>query len=492
MLRRSVSTQESASRDEPPPLKAPQKSPDLMEKMRGPLRQLHRIPLNRLMILLTLIVVGLAARNIWRAYNAQVALDNMAAKGGMPFEPGKLQDAKGTQRRPKPTTEPENPVVFWTTDYNASLVHDLKALLEPLGAKFIDKSLSPDCHKYGTCAKDLRVLTPSNGLRLSTNVKDKFAREYELDNELDSVDVFLCIHPVAMCELYMGFNKSMIIYTAHRYELGRTDPVQWNEWNKNLHKIHDDDSNFVIANNRYDAEYMRFFTGIQPILLPSYFGWITKSYDPKKKEFLLAPMRQEYTLQSTFLTTFEQHTNRLEYNIELISISETYPDHSYSDLVAHPAIVYAPHQVSMVTLFEHYRMNIPLFFPSKELLVDWHIMHGLVEERTWHDEHGHNASLMTGVGNEPNPKDDDEASLKHWLQFADYYQWPHIEYYKSVGDLVKKLASMETGDFEAISNKMKKENANVKKYILEKWTDIIHTLIHDHHYRKQKRKDIEL
>ena len=39
----------------------------------------------------------------------------------------------------------------------------------------------------------------------------------------------------------------------------------------------------------------------------------------------------------------------------------------------HPAAVVIPYQVSFMTFFELYRMNIPLFVPSPELLARWHV-----------------------------------------------------------------------------------------------------------------------
>ena len=54
-------------------------------------------------------------------------------------------------------------------------------------------------------------------------------------------------------------------------------------------------------------------------------------------------------------------------------IRDLYPHFQYSDLAAHPAIVVLPYQVSFMSLFEFYRMEIPLFVPSLDLLTDWHM-----------------------------------------------------------------------------------------------------------------------
>jgi len=40
--------------------------------------------------------------------------------------------------------------------------------------------------------------------------------------------------------------------------------------------------------SRYDAEYLRYYTGIDPVLLTSFSGYYTKGYpyNPTKEEFL--------------------------------------------------------------------------------------------------------------------------------------------------------------------------------------------------------------
>ena len=57
-----------------------------------------------------------------------------------------------------------------------------------------------------------------------------------------------------------------------------------------------------------------------------------------------------------------------------------YPQYLFSDLAAHPGIIYLPYQVSMASLTEQYRMNIPMFFPSKDLLTKWHLEYQTVRQ----------------------------------------------------------------------------------------------------------------
>jgi hypothetical protein len=51
------------------------------------------------------------------------------------------------------------------------------------------------------------------------------------------VDAIVCDYSMAMSELFMSFNKSLIVYAVTRYEHGRETPEKWNKWNENLKKV---------------------------------------------------------------------------------------------------------------------------------------------------------------------------------------------------------------------------------------------------------------
>ena len=61
-------------------------------------------------------------------------------------------------------------------------------------------------------------------------------------------------------------------------------------------------------------------------------------------------------------------------------IRDLYPRFEYSDLASHPAIVLIPYQVSIMSIFEYYRMAIPLFVPTPSLLAKWQLEHRILSE----------------------------------------------------------------------------------------------------------------
>lgn len=132
----------------------------------------------------------------------------------------------------------------------------------------------------------------------------------------------------------------------------------------------------------------------------------------------------------------------------------------------------------MVSLTEQYRMAVPMFFPSLDLLVKWQLEFQVVKQRTWagYMMRKSTSSLIPGLmDNVPDPNNDvDEAAIRYWLRFADYYQWPHMLYYDSVDDLVQKIIKTNLTE---VSENMKQYNEEVRKKIKDTWSDILEKVL---------------
>jgi hypothetical protein len=357
----------------------------------------------------------------------------------------------------------------------SSPIHDLKDMLSSLNVQFLDKSLSYSCQRTRTCHSPLRILTRNNGMSTFESIADEFYRFYRDQVEMNLVDAFVCFHPASMCELYMPFDRSIIIIASTRYELGRFNASQWFTWNVNLKKIANNPKNLIAANNLYDAQYIRYFTGIDVTVLPSYCHYTHSEYQPTRHEFLLAPIHAK-SFELIFMRSLEQSLHQYrEMNIQIVPIRKIYINYEYIDLAHHPAIIHVPYQVSFMSLFEQYRMNIPLFFPSLNLLTRWQYDHQVVSERTWDQTlYGIRPQRSTINGvliDVPDPNNDfDLNAIRYWLNLSDFYQWPHIVYYESTNDLIEKLLNT---DLLMISKQMKQYNKQVAIDLHKKWTKIL-------------------
>ena len=128
----------------------------------------------------------------------------------------------------------------------------------------------------------------------------------------------------------------------------------------------------------------------------------------------------------------------------------------------------------MASFTEQYRMNIPMFFPSLDLTVAWHLEYQFVRQRTWDGylQKKSTGSSIIGVQSAvPDPNNEvDEKAIRYWMKYADYYQWPNLVYYDSIDDLVDKMATV---NLTALSLRMSDYNTQVKQHIKDKWSEIL-------------------
>lgn len=363
--------------------------------------------------------------------------------------------------------------VLWSQDYHVTPVMDFKSLLSPIGVKIIDQSLSYYCGNVGTCANTLKVINRDNGMRLTPEIIDQFYQTYAGDAQMKRVTAFVCTLPVAMCELFVRFNRSMIIIATIRYEQARPEPEKWGALNELLLNVSRHPRSIIAANNLYDAKYIEYFTGLKPIVVPNYCAYLTDEYKPTRRQFLVTPIHST-ELYDKILLEFDEEIMRRQADLTLFPLRQLYPQYLFADLTAHPGIVYFPYQVSMSSFTEQYRMNIPMFFPTITLLSKWHIEYQMVRQRTWSGylHKTSSASLIRGLRTDiPDPNNDvDEDAVKYWLQFADFYQWPHLIYFDSVTDLVNKMLTV---DLQEISRRMKEFNEKERLHIKDLWSKIL-------------------
>jgi hypothetical protein len=147
-------------------------------------------------------------------------------------------------------------LVLWSSDFHISPVADIKHILNKyFKVSVIDKSLSGHCHLSNTCERDLKVINKQNGIRLGycpNRLISQFYDAYKADTEMNTVDAYLCTHATSLCELYMPFNKPLVLIASTRYEIGRHEADRWIQWNENIRRIAQRPQNTIAANNRYD------------------------------------------------------------------------------------------------------------------------------------------------------------------------------------------------------------------------------------------------
>lgn len=414
---------------------------------------------------------------------------------------------------------------LWTMDFHGGPANcDIPLISEAGGV--LHAEIDGICQFYGLCKDRLKVIHSNHWKEFDPTPKEiaMFTKAYQADPEFQRVDAFICHHPVANCELFLPFNRPIIIHATTRIEFGRNDPgidwrlksgynskvgqEKWKRWIDTLRELAEDKRNVIAANNVYDRDYITYFTGIQNVtLLPSWCGenvgrsfcqegWdsvLAPQWTHSRPEVMIVPYRgnldrtrYKTNVQKPFNHPILQDLRAVAPNVsngtEVKLISELYSDANPLNMLAHPAVIIIPYQISTINLLELYRLNIPSFCPSLRLLKQWCRDHDLMWETYygWPENVVEDQSHQKGVPDPNGHLDMDknsaewEAMFDHWMPKADFYQFDHITYFDSWEDFFHKYNKMhQEQQLSTIHIRMEQSNSEARRELTEQWRRIL-------------------
>ena len=244
-----------------------------------------------------------------------------------------------------------------SVDYHIATAQDVGHTLRELGQSFVEKSLSGACNRRHTCASphDLPGLRKEQAFTLCPRPHATRRAAYEALRTsplLTSTDGVVCSHPAALCEVWLPFNKSILLIVTANLELARENAQRWKAWLETVRALASSPRAVVAANNRYDQAYVEHFTGVRPLYLPTLANYITARYRPQpSKPVLLA--RSHHELGRRLLRELKRAASG-HVGLRVASVEEAYPGNAgsggyeYTDLASHPAIIVVPYTKSTV------------------------------------------------------------------------------------------------------------------------------------------------
>ena len=369
-----------------------------------------------------------------------------------------------------------------SVDYHIATAQDVGHTLKELGQTFVEKSLSGACGRRKTCAQahELAPLTKDSAFTLCPQPHALRRAAFEAlrgSEMMQSTDSVVCSHPAALCEVWLPFNKSILLIVTANLELARENPMRWREWLQTIVAMSKAPRAVLAANNRYDQAYVEHFTGVRPLYLPTLANYMTARYLPIPGQPVLVA-RSHHELGRQLLRDLRKAAKGHP-GLHVSSIEEAYPGNAagggyeYTQLASHPAVIVVPYTKSTMTFFELYRMGIPIFVPSLALLVRWEQQRHIMSERVYWKQTP--SPLLKPSTPDPNSLQD-RAALEHWLRLCDYYVYPHVQYFESADDLAAKLAS---ADFAAIAAKMRRHSDEMQPIMRAKWRSVMRKLFHN-------------
>ena len=364
-------------------------------------------------------------------------------------------------------------LTFWTSDLHDGTRLDIPSALVSMGHKLIlaghKQASSPYPYVFQrkgfTVYKHLSNVISKQYTRHSTRLTEKMVRDnfefYKNDTQIASTDAFICMFPASMCEMWMPFNKTIIYLPAHRYNLGRCTKKEWDRLNVHLNALvsMNNPKHILGAESFYDKEYLQHYTGLVPLPLYSFSGFYTSNntYAPTRKEILA-------------FGTWDDRLSTSKFQIQ--QVHSIYKRYQLSDLVQHRAVVFLPYSVMSYTLTELYSLCIPLFVPSMSFIHN--VRRTVKNDRSslskFYCNYPELDKTMKAHPSSTHPYSpnvdmtEDPEAESYWLQFADFFYWPHVTYFDDFKDLERKL---DNANFNKIHDLMVDEVERRKKELLD-------------------------
>lgn len=250
----------------------------------------------------------------------------------------------------------EKKLVIWHLDNHLSPAADIRTLIEPLGVELIEhteftseRCAPPRCF----CSTQSKNLSPQTiSTRVFSPTKDlieRVARDLLAADDIARSDAFLITLTTPLIELYMRYNRSIIIADAIRYDsLSYGDWNRYHEINKHIRNLYQHRRNIIGANSLYDVEYMYYYTGVRPDYITSFCAYTGVHYEPVRKSFLYAYRRVDpgFVRSGSWSDQFVREYKHIKATFIIQHTMDIYKlGYSHSDLAHHLAIVHLPYQV---------------------------------------------------------------------------------------------------------------------------------------------------
>lgn len=278
-------------------------------------------------------------------------------------------------------------------------------------------------------------------------------------HELEKYDGFVVTFSPAFALLYEKFNKPIIVINATRYEQPSSHTGNLKQWewiNQGLQRLNNKKLLITISNNLFDQLYLKQGTDINSIHIPSLCLYTNAQYD------MINADRQQFLIYSSLKNEYN-HLINLQ---NVIDINQIKP-YNYMDLIKAKAIIHIPYEISTMSIFEHYSMNIPMIFPSKTFIKK-------IYKDNMLNFYGSYASLFN---TKVYPENLESLLGQNWFEnivdYADYYDvnnMPYITYFNSFEELPFILNSI---NFNKISDKMKEFNLKRRLKVYEQWSQLL-------------------
>ena len=346
---------------------------------------------------------------------------------------------------------------FFNIDQHVSVIADIAYIFKNLGHEVDDWSLSG--HSWVLNKPKPKIML-SDGTQLTCSgvctqdVCDKFYEQNK--NELSKYDGFIACYPTEFSLLYERFNKPIIVVNCIRYDHPVTfNPSLRDRLNEFLKRKVSEGKLYYVCNNKGDLWYTQYFIGIQGMHIPSLCEYTNAKYTGGKDQYVIHD-RSEITVPGNLC-------------ISLGAVRNANWKYSWQDLYSYKGVVHVPYHQSLMSAFEQYTANVPLFFPSKKFVKELYYQNKAFADLTFYKI---SKTKEPEDLNNPNSLRNPEI-LDKWIDTADFYEtenMKYLQYFDTVQHLTHLLKTVNTKE---VSQNMAAYNVLRKESIYARWQEIL-------------------
>lgn len=322
---------------------------------------------------------------------------------------------------------PSRKIRIFNLDLHTSPIADLREGFSNYGVCLISWNLSGNnrnFRKFFKIKDPVYPLSNKSWTSFSDSDFQKFRNRYRFF--LSRFDAFVVCFPPAFAEIFVSFDKPVLVNIGTRYEAPYTrQQERWNSLNRTLKSGVDSGKITIVSNNQADADYLHHFTGISATVLPSLCDYTKINWTGARKSNVLFCRNTE--LANKIIA---------ESNGQMV-LSKDYlgSNWKYEDLADLNSITVIPYNISTMSIFEYATAGIPVRVPSPSLMLKLCLEYPDILNEV---------SFLGAWGLDFEQTDDQllnylsKETLTWWLERADYYQsnlMPNVQVFESISEI---------------------------------------------------------
>ena len=335
-------------------------------------------------------------------------------------------------------------------------------------------------------------------------VYEELAGRFAKEKDIGNTRYLYCTYKPCFAHLLHQCSPRILLNQCFRLEGNYpTTPRSFDRLIDTILRMVDTGQLIPFAASHYDRAYFKYFTGLDaelfPLVCPYVWDLAWQADKIDGDEILVFPGRHKghhHDLCESYVRWFARHADiklttperkyghlspkrLLKWGYQFVRHGRSsfaphaYHGYQYHAIIKNKAIVFFPYSTMAGTMYEWAQMGIPMFFPSKQLMLREQRRYNFLPERTSRGparSRGHFATLAHGRKDLPDPNDDfDEDALNFWFGECEWFKW-NVTFFDSPEDLYAKL---KAADLEQMNKDLLQTAAQMRQQHHARWRRLL-------------------